>query len=688
MNVLLNTWNVPSINFLGAIDDGSGRWPAGYIFDSYHPNNAGHGELYMAVVPSLFEAIAAGKKTGPQIQGTNGYLHLQRDAAEPAPIRYTPSNPMHSFTLSFRVRSTDLGTVATVGAGATRSTLEIRSSSLVYTGPTGAEMSTPLAAANGHWYDIALSHRYGTGQSLLFVDGVLKGTVSDQYVPDLFVLGGAAGAAGRALGPQQADFQDLCIYRAAWTQDEAMAQHNGALQQASLEICAPLADAAPVTGATLENRAQSFSQVTLNTASFSPQTASLTPDNLTATSYAVNTASLGWTSHGAGAGGFAIERRRTGVAEAWSVIGSSPGTTPAFEDSGLQTGVAYDYRVSTQEGGLQGDYSNVASIVPGGQDARSYQEWIASYFTPSTSTYLIDFNTNAGPAYGTVKWNTVSSLNSTTPYTLRDTNNSTAAGYTIAVSDSFDQFRSDNGSPLADYAADAQNTCFGLRDDVPLTGSFTFAHLDPAATYDFTFFARRGTLVAGYDYSGTYTFTGNGVPVVVTVNGASNTALTSVPGLIPNASGIITLKVSAGPGTGTDFPVINFIKISRASADAGYLQTIKSNSDPDGDGFTNLEEYARSLDPTKVDSTPLKLAATGDNAAGSQVHLTIPRDRRAREISYILEKSADLTSWQPDPQATSSVVSRAGAIETLDFSTPGTGVSRFFRIRMVLTPGA
>lgn len=686
MNVLLNTWNIPSINFLGAIDDGTGRWPTGYIYDSYHPNSAGHAELYTAVVPSLFDAIVAGKTTSPQIQGTNGYLRIQRDAAETSPIRYTPANLMHSFNMSFRVRSSAVGTVAAIGAGTARATIEIRDTSLVYIGPTGVEMSTPLDADNGHWYDIALSRRYTAGQSLLYVDGVLKGTANDSYIPDLFVLDGAAGAVGRALAPQQADFQDLCIYRAAWTQDEAMAQHNGALQQASLEICAPLADTAPALGGALENRAQSYSQLSLFTASVTPMLAVTTPDNLAAASYAANSASLTWAGHGADA--FTIERRRSGVAEAWAVVGTSPGNAPSFEDNGLTTGVSYDYRVSTQDGSQQGDYSNVVTIVPGAQSARTYQNWIASYFTPNTSNYLIDFNTNANPAYGTAVWNTVSSLNSTTPYALKDTNSSTAAGYTVAVSDSFDQFRSDNGSPLADYPADAQNTCFGLRDDNPLTGSFTFAHLDPAVKYDFTFFARRGALVAGYDYTGTYTFTGNGAPVVVTADGTSNTALTNVSGITPNASGVITLKVSDGPGAGIPFPVINFIKMSRVSVNSGYAQNIKPGSDPDGDGFTNLEEYARSLDPTKANQTPLTLTALGSNATGTQVHLGISKDRRAREISYVLEKSNDLQTWEIDTQATSTVSSRVGAIDTLDFSTPGNGASRFFRVRMVLTPGS
>src|SRR4029077_1867648 len=28
MNLLINTWDVPSVNFLGAVDDGTGKWAA------------------------------------------------------------------------------------------------------------------------------------------------------------------------------------------------------------------------------------------------------------------------------------------------------------------------------------------------------------------------------------------------------------------------------------------------------------------------------------------------------------------------------------------------------------------------------------------------------------------------------------------------------------------------------------
>ncbi|MBN8458342.1 MAG: autotransporter-associated beta strand repeat-containing protein [Verrucomicrobia bacterium] len=363
MNLLLNTWNIPSINFLGAIDDGYGHWAPGHVSDAYHPNASGHGELYYAVAPSMFDAITAGKTTSPNLQTTNGYLRLQRDEAESSPLRFTPGHPMHSFTLAFRVRSAETGTIAAVGAGTNRVTMEIRDTAFVYVGPSGAELSVPMDANDGRWHDVALSHRYATGQSLLFIDGVLKGTVSDQYIPDLFVIGGAAGAAGRALAPLQADFQDLCVYRAAWTQDEANAQSKGALQQASLEICAPLADT------TLENRAQSMSAMSLHTANVSSETTATAPEGLNAPTVTPISVSLTWTAHGGD--GFVIERRRTNVAESWATAGTSPAGTPSFTDTGLTPGTSYDYRVASQNGTLVSDYSNIitaitAQIVPQG----------------------------------------------------------------------------------------------------------------------------------------------------------------------------------------------------------------------------------------------------------------------------------------------------------------------------------
>lgn len=598
MNLLLNTWNVPSINMLGAIDDGSGHWAPGYFSDDLHPNSQGHQEMYASVVPSMFDAIVAGKTDTPVWDGTHGFLHLQRDLANPAPLSYTPAQEFRSLTLSFRVRTTGIGTVAAIGSGGTGATMEIRSNTLVHVSPTGAETSIPVTLADGRWHDLALSYRKPVNQSLVFVDGQLQATVAGNLTAGTFVVGGPGTIAGRAASPVQADYQDVAIHRSAWTQDEALAQSRGALQQASLDILATLDDASPTQGAPLANRAQSFSSLNLLTENFTASVAPATPGNLSAVSYQSGTASLLWTDHASGAATFTIERRRAGIAEPWSIIGTTPGGQPFFEDSGLLSGTSYDYRVSIAEGPLQGDYSNVATVTPAGQTGSSYENWIAGYYPPpqDESVYLVDFNTSASPDYNGALWNTVSNAGSPTPLALHDSAGNTA-GITVAISDSFDQNRTDAGSVLTDYPATAQGTLFALRDDSPLSGAITIAGLDPAAVYDFSFFARRGALVAGYDYTGTYTFTGGGTPVAVTVDGATNTLMTHVPGIAPNASGVITLTITAGPGTGTDFPVINFLKFKKGRPGT-HLVDFNTTANPNyGSGGWNTVNSTSSSTP-------------------------------------------------------------------------------------------
>jgi len=59
----IGLWDVPSINLLGAIDSKTGLWADGYQngTDIYHPNQQGHQEFAYAMVPSMFDALQAGK---------------------------------------------------------------------------------------------------------------------------------------------------------------------------------------------------------------------------------------------------------------------------------------------------------------------------------------------------------------------------------------------------------------------------------------------------------------------------------------------------------------------------------------------------------------------------------------------------------------------------------------------------
>ena len=111
---------------------------------------------------------------------------------------------------------------------------------------------------------IVLSHYVARGETLLFVDGELAGSVAERLQPDRFVLGGA-GVAGIA-APDQVDYKDWMIHRAGLNPDEARALHAGTLLQASLEVYAPLRESAGAAGGAVENLAQSLSVVEVDTA--------------------------------------------------------------------------------------------------------------------------------------------------------------------------------------------------------------------------------------------------------------------------------------------------------------------------------------------------------------------------------------------------------------------------------------
>jgi lysophospholipase L1-like esterase len=274
MNLLINSWDVPSVNFLGAVDDGEGKWAKGFWHDSLHPNAAGHAEMTMTVVPSLFDAIEQGKPL-PKKSTATGFAQV----SSPAAITFTPESTMHPFALTFSARAQSDGTIATISGStltvtssmkreerARGGTLEfeastvstavpftasigVRSGTWTYTSAGGQTIASPVkvAKADAQWHQVTLSHYTARGETLFFVDGALAGKTNERLETNRFALGGSA------------DLKDLMIYRSALNADEVAALRNGTLLQTSLEVYAPLADTKIKAGAPLENRAQSLS---------------------------------------------------------------------------------------------------------------------------------------------------------------------------------------------------------------------------------------------------------------------------------------------------------------------------------------------------------------------------------------------------------------------------------------------
>jgi lysophospholipase L1-like esterase len=110
MNLLINSWDVPSINFLGAVDDGTGKWAKGFIHDALHPNHSGHLEMATAFVPSLFEALEQGKPR-PTRPATTAFA---RATGGNATLTFSPAEKMHPFTLGVSARAQADGVITTL----------------------------------------------------------------------------------------------------------------------------------------------------------------------------------------------------------------------------------------------------------------------------------------------------------------------------------------------------------------------------------------------------------------------------------------------------------------------------------------------------------------------------------------------------------------------------------------------
>lgn len=218
MNLDIHQWDVPSANLLGAIDNGEGHWADGYQngSDVYHPDTKGHQEMSYTLVPSLFDALKAGKAL-PTRQ-TGGSCSLSGSS-----LSFAPEATVHSFTLAFYVRtSAQTGTLATIdGASRTLSLSEGR--------PVCGQLASTVSVADGQWHLVALSHHYARGASFLYVDGVLQGQTVEQLVPTEFRFGAVS-----------AEIRELFFWRSGMNADEMNALQEGKMLKSSLEIYAPL----------------------------------------------------------------------------------------------------------------------------------------------------------------------------------------------------------------------------------------------------------------------------------------------------------------------------------------------------------------------------------------------------------------------------------------------------------------
>ena len=248
MNLLLQGWAVPTVNLLGAVDDGHGRWAAGYWDDALHPNDLGHAEMAHALVPSLFDALRAGKPL-PHRQATAG-VRLARGAG----LRFVPEALVHPFTQVISFRAGKPGQLLTLQDSTRTGRLRLEHGGrLSYQSALGGQLTSASAVADGQWHQVVLTHYYARGETLLYLDGQLVGSLPERLRTRRLTLGGRAAPAG-------GQYRNWLFYRAGMNPDEVRALAADSLLRSSLELYAPLSGGRP-TPDSLANLAQSTNQL-------------------------------------------------------------------------------------------------------------------------------------------------------------------------------------------------------------------------------------------------------------------------------------------------------------------------------------------------------------------------------------------------------------------------------------------
>ena len=259
INRLIHEWDLPSVNSLGAIDDGAGHWSAGYIADAGHPNTAGHKEFMYAFVPSLFDALVDEKPLP------------ERDAEQSLTLgdgvtfSLTPEGTLHPFTLCLRVKGNEPMQLVSFDHGSGRnqatSLLSVNSDgSLSYI--SGSKKSADISGVDvldGKWHDIALSHYYARGLTIVYVDGKEVGSLEETIaVSGDFIIGNPDGEGSF-------DISEVTFWRAGMN-DKEMADHTaGKMLKSSLELYSPMI---LEPDGSIHNRAQSTNSLKVVDTSF------------------------------------------------------------------------------------------------------------------------------------------------------------------------------------------------------------------------------------------------------------------------------------------------------------------------------------------------------------------------------------------------------------------------------------
>ncbi|MED5596132.1 GDSL-type esterase/lipase family protein [Janthinobacterium sp. P210006] len=262
----LENSDIPYVNFLGAVDDGTGKWRTGMWDDALHPNDAGHEAMYRAFPLSLIESLTSGLVYIPEFVNprTIAVTEMLNGAI---PIRYTSENDFGSFSVMCRIRRTAAGLsgkplICMEHSSGVFQSVRLRNSidvlELVFGNGEGGIVST-VSTSTFDEHCAMVTFNYFSAEWKLYIDGVFQGsavsTPAKNQSYDTVVFGGRSDNAG--FNSNGYEFSDFTVWRSALNQEQILEAAQGRISKASLNMYSPVVDALVPNGSRLVNLAPS-----------------------------------------------------------------------------------------------------------------------------------------------------------------------------------------------------------------------------------------------------------------------------------------------------------------------------------------------------------------------------------------------------------------------------------------------
>ncbi len=248
-NEELDRWPVISFDFMGSIDDGTGKWIEGYSTDDAHPNNKGHKEMLLSIPPRVFDNYMEGCLSS--INPVNTWFNFEAKQKNKPAMKFVPRYFMGSFSFAFDVKFSQIPSPNSIIAAVNENKIKVSpNNTLIYVSDKNVQIDSNIKIETNKLYHIALTHRKALKKTTLYVNDNSVSTNGGKIKPKIFTLGGGVDGNGC-----KSQFRNITVYRSSKRADQIKRLFNGIIGYSSLTIFSPLNDGVIEAGLEANNLA-------------------------------------------------------------------------------------------------------------------------------------------------------------------------------------------------------------------------------------------------------------------------------------------------------------------------------------------------------------------------------------------------------------------------------------------------